>query len=94
LHININNRRMVVLDGSDARNLGLKCCVCAGSQVVYHISRPAGTFRAGSYCYPCLLLRCRENKRIPYPIESLLLQKLQYDLSDGNRKIIINLGGI
>ncbi len=94
--VNIKGNRIVTLDGADAVNVGLGCCKChnPARTVIYHISKPVGTFQAGSYCYACLLKTCRENGRVPFPIEVNLLDQLQFDLTEGGKKkIIISRGG-
>lgn len=70
-----------MVPGNDARNLGARCRDCGSRKVVYLISKPLGDlFPLGSYCYRCLLARCRVSKIIPYPIEEWLLDQLQADL--------------
>lgn len=75
----VNGQKIQVLDGSDAKNVGLKCCKCGSHQVIYHISVPRGKFQAGSYCYKCLLQTCLETHQVPLPMEADLLDKLQFD---------------
>lgn len=68
-------------DGEVARQLGYRCHDCNGKALVYQIQEPMGDkLPAGSYCYPCLLKRCKDTKSIPYPLPVELLEKLKHDL--------------
>lgn len=64
----------------DLRNFGVKCLDCQSPRVVYQITVPAPGFDKGSYCYNCLLTRCRFSHRIPFPMETEMLDMLQGDL--------------
>mgnify|MGYP001493725782 CR=1 FL=1 len=76
---------------ADLRNLGLKCRDCGDSHPVYTVSIINGMFPLGTYCYKCLLNRCKATKRpaktppgymcaIPMPMDWNLLSRLKVDL--------------
>ena len=64
----------------DLKNVGVKCYDCRSAQVVYHITVPDPKFPLGVYCYPCLRQRCGAAKRIPVPMETGLMDRLEVDL--------------
>ena len=75
----------------DLLNLGLKCRDCGDKHVVYTAKIINNRFPLGTYCYPCLLKRCRATRRlvlnsmrdeyaIPMPMEWNLLGRLKVDL--------------
>jgi hypothetical protein len=74
--------RPFMLTDEVARQLGETCRDCGRRRVVYFISIPlADLFPPGGYCYPCLLVRCRAARIIPFPIEVNLLDRLKADLN-------------
>ena len=71
----------VLVDEDMAKQLGWRCINCGSKDIVYAITEPLPPFFcAGSFCYNCLLHRCRSAHMIPFPIEMGLLDKLQADL--------------
>ena len=76
---------------ADLLNYGLKCHDCNSAHIVYCITVPNPFFDLGTYCYNCLLKRCKSTKRfsfshgrdlymIPMPMEWNLLTRIKIEL--------------
>jgi len=76
---------------SDLVNLGLKCHDCDSRHIVYCITQASQFYPLGSYCYKCLLNRCKATRRkryntivpeymIPTPMDWNIFASLKVDL--------------
>jgi hypothetical protein len=73
----------LVLDGEDARQLGVRCLDCNSKETVYLIANPhPPAWDAGAYCYACLLKRCRKAHMVPTPMPQEIFNRLKADLTE------------